>query len=172
MRMKRGDIYYVERNYAETGDEMKADRPAVIVSQDATNATSDVVEVVFMTTKQKKDTATHVSITSAPQPSTVLCEQIHSVSKQRLSRWCGVLTDRELQAVNKALAVSLGLDITAMEAHPSEEELEALKAQMQQGPVQLIPCNDSALIKAEAERDVYKQLYTQLLDTITKGAAS
>ena len=39
--MKRGEIYFIKRNYTETGSEQRADRPAVIVSNNNNN-TSEV----------------------------------------------------------------------------------------------------------------------------------
>lgn len=50
--MKRGEIYYIESTYRETGSEQRGGRPAVIVSNDKNNENSEVVEVVYMTTKQ------------------------------------------------------------------------------------------------------------------------
>lgn len=47
--VKRGDIYYIERNKS-VGHEMRAGRPAVIVSNDALNCKLNTVEVVYLTT--------------------------------------------------------------------------------------------------------------------------
>lgn len=58
--MKRGEIYYIESTYRETGSEQRGGRPAVIVSNDKNNENSEVVEVVYMTTKPKNDLPTHV----------------------------------------------------------------------------------------------------------------
>ena len=63
--MKRGEIYYIESTYRETGSEQRGGRPAVIVSNDKNNENSEVVEVVYMTTKPKNDLPTHVFIRSA-----------------------------------------------------------------------------------------------------------
>ena len=60
--MKRGEIYYIESTYRETGSEQRGGRPAVIVSNDKNNENSEVVEVVYMTTKPKNDLPTHVFI--------------------------------------------------------------------------------------------------------------
>ena len=35
--MKRGEIYYIESTYRETGSEQRGGRPAVIVSNDKNN---------------------------------------------------------------------------------------------------------------------------------------
>lgn len=108
--MKRGQIYYIESNHQEIGSEQRAGRPAVIVSNNKNNENSTTVEVVYMTTQPKNDLPTHVFIRSSLRPSTVLCEQIYSVSTERLGTYIGELTDRELQELDIALSISLGLD--------------------------------------------------------------
>ena len=77
--IKRGDIYFIRDTRQSIGSEQKADRPAVIVSNDANNKHSGVYEVVYMTTQPKTDLPTHFITSSALRTSTVLCEQ-----KQRL----------------------------------------------------------------------------------------
>lgn len=114
--MKRGEIYYIESTYRETGSEQRGGRPAVIVSNDKNNENSEVVEVVYMTTKPKNDLPTHVFIRSALSPSTVLCEQVNSVSVKRIGTLIGKLTKSELAAVDSALAISLGIDFMGSEA--------------------------------------------------------
>lgn len=108
--MKRGQIYYIESNHQEIGSEQRAGRHAVIVSNNKNNENSTTVEVVYMTTQPKNDLPTHVFIRSSLRPSTVLCEQIYSVSTERLGTYIGELTDRELQELDIALSISLGLD--------------------------------------------------------------
>lgn len=51
--IKRGDIYFIRDTRQSIGSEQKADRPAVIVSNDANNKHSGVYEVVYMTTRPK-----------------------------------------------------------------------------------------------------------------------
>ena len=47
MEIKRGDIWYVRKdNY--TGCEQAAGRPAIIVSNEKNNASSETVEVVYL----------------------------------------------------------------------------------------------------------------------------
>lgn len=107
----RGDVYYVEAGYC-VGSEQRAGRPAVIVSNDRNNRHSNTVEVVYFTTKDKPDLPTHVTVNATGTPSTALCEQVHTVDKQRLRDYCGSCTKQELQAVDIALLISLGLDFS------------------------------------------------------------
>lgn len=152
--MNRGDIYYIARTYQENGSEQRANRPAVIVSNNKNNENSGAIEIVYMTTKPKKDLPTHVLIHSVCRPSIVLCEQIHTVSKARVGEKLGTVTDQEMAAIDSALSISLGL---------SNGEPPAVEATIEAF---------TKMIAAQAERDVYRKLYTDLLATVTKGGSN
>lgn len=186
--MKRGDIYYINSLYTEEGCEQRAGRPAVIVSNDMCNEFSQVVEVVYLTTQPKKDLPTHVFIRSSNCPSTVLCEQISSVSKDRIGEYIGKLTKLEQLAVDNALAISLGIDFEQPEPvvkmrEPTEEELQKLIEERQKQPAEIKAVKEpngptseelAGIFKEafilKAERDVYKKMYDELLERIMKEA--
>lgn len=106
--IRRGDIYYIEK-YPVVGSEQQAGRPAIVVSNKENNRHSNTVEVVYLTTRPKTDLPTHVHIESSAKPSTALCEQVTTVSVERLGDYAGHLTDREMTQVDIALLVSLDL---------------------------------------------------------------
>lgn len=106
--IKRGDIFYIEPYYT-VGSEQHAGRPAIIVSNDANNRYSGTYEAVYLTTKEKTTLPTHVKIASAPLESTALCEQIDTISDERIGDRCGRATDDEMWKIDKALAVSIGI---------------------------------------------------------------
>ena len=84
MEVRRGEIHWVEPVPGK-GSEQRNNRPAVIVSNNQQNKTSSVIQVVYMTGKAKTNLPTHVTIESGPcVGSTVLCENVYSVSKERL----------------------------------------------------------------------------------------
>lgn len=147
--MKRGEIYYVERSGTSNavGSEMYSGRPAIIVSNEKNNANSSVFEIVYLTTQPKQDLPTHIVIRSAKRNSIALCEQITSVSEDRIGDYIGVCTDAEMQQIDIALAVSLGINI-------------AVRPTVEVKPV----ANSDAVVRIEAERDVYKKLYEQMLE--------
>lgn len=115
MPIYRGEMFYVFPREC-TGSEQQSGRPAIVVSNDMNNAKSSVVEVVYLTTQEKDYLPTHVTIKSAPRESTALCEQIHSVSIDRLGDYVGRVSQQEMQLIDIALLVSLQLD----EYTPSE----------------------------------------------------
>lgn len=104
----RGEIYYIDESTA-TGSEQRGGRPAVIVSNNLNNRHSKVVEVVYLTTSKKTELPTHVTIRSTPRLSTALCEQVHSVDVRRIGNYCTTCTPQELDTINTALLISLGL---------------------------------------------------------------
>ncbi len=109
MNINRGDIWYVMNSYQTVGSEQRPGRPAVVVSNQKNNQYGDVVEMVFLTTAPKRDLPTHVTIRSSGRVSTALCEQISTVSVERLGNYCGHVSDSELAAIEGAMLVSLGI---------------------------------------------------------------
>ena len=127
--MKRGEIYYITSNYQEVGSEQRAGRPAVIVSNNNNNNNSEVVNIVYLTTQPKNDLPTHVLTRSTGKISTVLCEQVYSVSKQRIGEYISTLNEKEIQQIDIALAIALGLDLGAVQVmrEPTEEEMAQIR---------------------------------------------
>jgi len=186
--MKRGEIYYITSNmWQEIGSEQRAGRPAVIVSNNNNNNNnSEVVEIVYMTTKPKTDLPTHVLTRSTPQTSTILCEQINSVSTQRVGEYIGKLSENEMQQLDVALAISLGLDLGAVQImrEPTEEELEKIRENLRNelrvtieptkaapDAQEIMPKPTDELIKVQTERDIYHELYRELLEHV-KGVTA
>lgn len=110
--IKRGDIFYIANSkYYATDPENEAGRPAIIVSNDILNKSSSVVEVVYLTTRDKKPMPTHVGIV-CKIPSTALCETIYTVTKDRIGDFIKSCSAEEMAAIDKAMAVSLGLSVS------------------------------------------------------------
>lgn len=108
--INRGDIYYVEVNkHNAIGSEQCHDRPAIIVSNNIGNLHSDIVEVVYLTTRTKRNLPTHVNINSAIKPSIALCEQICTISQLRLIKYIGSCSIEEMKEIDRALKISLAL---------------------------------------------------------------
>lgn len=152
MSVKRGQIYFIKKGKPAEGSEQRAERPGVIVSNNANNAHSDVYEVVFMTTKPKTDLPTHFTIESALKTSLVLCEQINSVHKDRIGTWIGTLSEEEMKELDKCLAVSVGLQKDVTAATPCDDDLKQQLAEVIQ-KMQI----------AEKQAATYKEMYEFLL---------
>lgn len=108
--IRRGEIFYIARGGASCGSEQYADRPAVVVSNDENNKHSGIIEVVYLTTQPKTELPTHVTIRSTGRVSTVLCEQVTSVSVERVNNYIGQVSEQEMKNIDIALMISLQLD--------------------------------------------------------------
>ena len=157
MTVRRGEIYYIENNLARftTGSEQQGGRPGIIVSNDSCNEHSECVEVVYLTTSYKKPLPTHVTV-MASVSSTALCEQVHSVDKSRIKEHLRDCTEEEMKNIDKALLISLGL-------YAETEGTEDTK------PLTIpVPAEKAVdLLKLETERNIYKNMYENLLDKVT-----
>ena len=107
--MRRGDIYWIT-NDGQTGCEMANNRPALIVSNDMCNTHSPIIQMVPLTTANKRPLPTHVHICVDGTHSTVLCEQICCVDRQRIQRYKGHFGEADMRAVDRALRIQLGLE--------------------------------------------------------------
>ena len=111
--IRRGDIYYVRGCLDAVGSEQKANgksRPAIVISNNIGNKYSKIKQVVYITTKNKNEIPTHVVINSAKYTSIAICEQIFSVSDERIEKYVGHCTEEEMEKIDKALMISIGLD--------------------------------------------------------------
>lgn len=117
----RGDIFYIMPG-SYVGSEQKSGRPGIIVSNDLANKHSPNVEVVFLTSQEKKALPTHVEVI-ARVPSIALCENIQTVSKERLSDFIRSCTTSEMKAVDNALLCSLGIEAPSAVGGTQETEV-------------------------------------------------
>lgn len=106
--IKRGDIFYAELNPV-IGSEQGGLRPVLIVQNDTGNQHSMTTIVAPMTTKAKANLPTHVKVLVNDIENIILTEQVRAISSARLISYCGALPEEEMEKVDKALAVSLGL---------------------------------------------------------------
>jgi len=108
LEVYRGDIFYIAAG-SYVGSEQKSGRPGIIVSNDTANKHSPNVEVVFLTSQEKKPLPTHVEVI-CKVPSTALCENIQTVSKERLGDFVKSCTTSEMKKIDEALLLSLGIE--------------------------------------------------------------
>lgn len=154
---KRGDIYWIDNEYEdENGKKISKPRPGIIISGDDVNRMTQDLEIIWLTTAKKKTMQTHVTINSARDESTAMCEKITTINKLDAGYYIGSCTEEEIKEIEKAVRYSLGLNPEFIEksvpAQPSEETTE-LKIE---------------LAKARAEADLMKELYAKLLETKRK----
>ena len=110
IRILRGDIFFVKKGGYVTGHEQEAGRPAIIISNDIGNEHSGNVEVVFLTTQEKKPLPTHVNVL-CQVPSIALCEAITTVSKESMCvehvKSNEVVTEEQVDTLTKILELQI-----------------------------------------------------------------
>ncbi len=111
-RASRGDLWSVELSPVR-GREQAGRRPALVVSVDEFNhGPADLVVVVPLTTKDK-GIPFHVGIRppegGVDRPSYIKCEDVRSVSKERLVEQLGSVDAGTLAQVEDRLRILLGL---------------------------------------------------------------
>jgi mRNA interferase MazF len=109
----RGELYYADLNPV-VGSEQGGIRPVLIIQNDIGNKHSPTVIVAAITSKATKATLpTHCYLNpniGLEQDSIALLEQIRTIDKQRLKDYIGTLDHSDILAINKALAISIGLN--------------------------------------------------------------
>lgn len=111
----RGEIWLVDWSPSR-GSEQSGMRSALVVQTDAASRNPRYPNVIVAAISTKgKDVPFHVPL--APEDSNGLsenswckCEQILTISKDRLARRLGRIDDRKMQHIEKALRLVLGLE--------------------------------------------------------------
>lgn len=113
-KILRGDIFMANLGQA-LGSEQGGIRPVIIIQNNIGNHFSPTTIVAPITTKLNKTSLpTHVTLSKADgldALSIVMLEQIRIIDKKRLINKRGCISHEEMQYLNKALLVSVGLYI-------------------------------------------------------------
>lgn len=103
----RGKIYFINKRSIKRG---KITQPAIVISNDTINKMNKTVQVIYLTTNPRKELPTNVRISGLNQESYALCEQIHTISKDRLGSYIKDATIIEMREIELAINHSLGLN--------------------------------------------------------------
>ena len=178
--INRGEVFYITSKYDTVGSEQRSGRPAVVVSNNRNNEHSECIEICYLTLQDKKPLPTHIKVDRGQCiNSTILCEQITTISKERVGDYMCRLPDDIMDAVDKALTISLGVDYlfdgntpvsTSTIPDDKDAQIKELIYRLNCTMKELAAAKEAnETIKEKAAKAVmYEQMYKDLLDRLTR----
>jgi len=112
--LKRGDVVWVNLN-PTIGSETGKVRPCVIIQNDMGNKYSPVTIVAVITSQKHLSHKYPVDVWAEKGegglnvPSIILCDQLRTVDKRRITKRLGRFSDSIMKEVDKAIKISLAL---------------------------------------------------------------
>jgi len=106
--MKRSEIWWVNFD-PSIGGEIRKKRPAVIVSNDASNKFLNRVQIVPLTSKTDRVYPSEALVLFEGKKSKAMADQLATVSKTRLFKRAGILTLEDMRKVEEAVKVQLDI---------------------------------------------------------------
>lgn len=114
MEIRRGDIYYADLTPV-VGCEQGGRRPVLVIQNDVGNHHGSTVIVAAITSrKRKRRLPTHIGLPRLPTglrtASFAMLEQVRTIDRMRLGAYIGRLDRESMDAVDRAILISFGLD--------------------------------------------------------------
>lgn len=106
--MKRGEVWWVNFEPA-VGGEVRSQRPAVIVSNNAANKHLNRVQVVPITSSVDRLYPSEAFVMVRGKKHKAMADQLTTVSKARLENRVGQLSKTDMRSVEQAIKVQLEL---------------------------------------------------------------
>jgi mRNA interferase MazF len=106
--MNRGEVWWVQFD-PSIGSEIRKDRPAIIVSNDASNRHTSRLQVIPITSKMGRLFPSEALVSINGEARKAVADQITTVSKLRVGTRIGRISATDLEQVERVIRVQLGL---------------------------------------------------------------
>jgi mRNA interferase MazF len=107
--MTRGEVWWINFD-PSVGGEIKKERPAIIVSNNAANRNLNRVQVVPITSNASRIYPSEALVTLQGSQGKAMADQLTTVSKRRMRKKAGEITSEEMTAVELAIRLQLGMN--------------------------------------------------------------
>ena len=106
--MKRREVWWVNFD-PSIGGEIKKKRPAVIISNDASNMFLNRVQVIPLTSKTERIYPSEAVVVFQGDERKAMADQLVTLSKARLFRRADILSQEDMHKIEEAVKVQLDM---------------------------------------------------------------
>jgi len=107
--IERGEVYWVDFE-PSLGGEVKKIRPAIVMSNNAANTHLNRVQVVPITSNTDRLYPGEALVNLNGEKRKAMADQLTTASKQRFGRKIGALSKEDMNRVEVAVLLQLGID--------------------------------------------------------------